>query len=83
MSAILDLPFSVDLIVHAFEQEKEQFAWELWKSMYPNMMIGFQEFVKFEDYKNKLFTEQQKYSKKTKEEIEEEMLTVVAAYEGR
>lgn len=79
----MDLPININLINHAIEQEKEQYAWELWKSMYPNMMAGFQKFIRFEDFKAKLFQKQYQYTEKTSEEIEEEMLAVVALHEGR
>lgn len=79
----MELPININLVTHAFEQEKEQSAWELWKSMYPNMMAGFQKFIKFEDFKSKLFSKQYKYTQKSLEDIEKEMLAVVAAHEGR
>lgn len=82
----MDLPLSaaVDYLIYAIEQEKEQVAWELWTEMYPFMVSGLiKEFIKFEDFKNKLFQKQYKYTQKSLEEIEEEMLAIVAAYKGR
>lgn len=81
----MDLPLSVaiDYIVYAVEQEKEQAAWELWKTLYPFMAMEWLKNIKFEDFKNKLFQKQYKYTQKSLEEIEEEMLAIVAAYKGR
>lgn len=82
----MDLPLSVvvDYIAYAVEQEKEEAAWELWKEMYPFMVSGLiKDFIKFEDFKNKLFQRQYKYTQKSLEEIETEMLAVVAKHEGK
>jgi hypothetical protein len=82
----MDLPLSaaVDYLIYAIEQEKEQAAWELWTEMYPFMVSGLiKEFIKFEDFKNKLFQKQYRYTQKSLDEIEEEMLAIVAAYKGR
>lgn len=72
---------AVDFLVYAIEQEKEQAAWELWTNMYPFMTK--ETFIKFDDFKRKLFQPQYRYTKKSLEEIEKEMLAVVAAYKGR
>ena len=40
----MDLPFDMEYISHALEKEKEQTIWDLWKSIYPNMMAGFMDF---------------------------------------
>jgi len=82
---ILDLPLSVavDYLIYAIEQEKEQAAWELWATMYPYMTMKWIDFVKFDDFKNKLFQKQYRYTQKSLEEIEQEMLAVVAKYKGR
>lgn len=81
----MDLPLSVaiDYIVYAVEQEKEQAAWELWTKMYPYMALKWLKPIKFEDFKNKLFQKQYRYTQKSLDEIEEEMLAIVAAYKGR
>jgi hypothetical protein len=81
----MDLPLSVaiDYIVYAVEQEKEQAAWELWKTTYPFMAIEWLKPIKFEEFKGNLFQKQYRYTHKSKEEIEKEMLAVVAAYKGR
>lgn len=82
----MDLPLSVtvDYLIYAIEQEKDQAAWELWTKMYPFMVSGLiKEFIKFEDFKNKLFQKQYKYTQKSLEEIEKEMLAVVARHKGR
>ena len=82
----MDLPLSiaVDYLIYAIEQEKEQAAWELWSSLYPFMASGFiKDFVKFEEFKNKLFQKQYRYTQKSLDEIEKEMLAVVKQYKGR
>jgi len=79
----LPLPVAVDFLVYAIEQEKEQAAWELWKTLYPFMAIEWLKPIKFEEFKRKLFQPQYRYTKKSLEEIEKEMLAVVAAYKGR
>ena len=81
----MDLPLSVaiDYIVYAIEQEKEQAAWELWKTLYPFMAMEWINHIKFEEFIDKLFQKQYQYTQKSLDEIEEEMLAIVAAYKGR
>ena len=81
----MDLPLSaiVDYLLYAIEQEKEQAAWELWTAMYPFMALEWLKPVKFDDFKRKLFQPQYRYTKKSLEEIEKEMLAVVAKHKGR
>lgn len=74
---------AVDYLIYAIEQEKEQAAWDLWTKMYPFMAIEWLKPIKFEEFKRKLFQPQYRYTKKSLEEIEKEMLAVVAAYKGR
>ncbi len=74
---------AVDYLIYAIEQEKEQAAWELWIGMYPFMAIEWLKPIKFEEFKNNLFKKQYRYSQKSLDEIEEEMLAIVAAYKGR
>lgn len=74
---------AVDYLIYAIEQEKEQAAWELWIGMYPFMAIEWLKPIKFEEFKNNLFKKQYRYSQKSLEEIEEEMLAVVAKHKGR
>ena len=74
---------AVDYLIYAIEQEKEQAAWELWKTLYPFMAIEWLKPIKFEEFKNSLFKKQYRYSQKSLEEIEEEMLAVVVKHKGR
>ncbi len=75
---------AVDYLLYAIEQEKEQAAWELWTKMYPYMVSGLiKEFIKFEEFKEKVFKKQYQYTQKSLEDIEKEMLAVVAKHEGR
>jgi hypothetical protein len=81
----MDLPLSVaiDYIVYAVEQEKEQAAWELWIGTYPFMAIEWLKPIKFEEFKSNLFKKQYRYTQKSLDEIEKEMLAVVAKHKGR
>jgi len=81
----MDLPLSVaiDYIVYAIEQEKEQAAWELWSGLYPFILMEWIKPIKFEDFKNKLFQKNYRYTQKSLEDIEKEMLAVVAKHKGR
>ena len=81
----MDLPLSaiVDYLLYAIEQEKEQAAWELWTAMYPFMAIEWLKPIKFEKFKEELFQPQYRYTKKSLEDIEKEMLAVVAKHKGR
>ena len=74
---------AVDYLLYAIEQEKEQAAWELWTGMYPFMTMKWIDFVKFDEFRNKLFQKNYKYTQKSLEEIEKEMLAVVAKHKGR
>ncbi len=47
------------------------------------MTAGFVGFKGFEEFKREILKPRIKYSNKSYDEIEEEMLAVVAAYEGR
>ena len=81
----MDLPLSVtvDYLVYAIEQEKDQAAWDLWKALYPFMAIEWLKPIKFEEFKSKLIQKQCRYTQKSLEEIEKEMLVVVAKHKGR
>lgn len=46
--------------------------------MYPNMMIGRQDFLSFSDYKKKIFEKPVQYTEKKKEEIIDEMMKIRA-----
>jgi len=81
LAAILDLPLSVDLIFFAIEKEKEKTAWDIWLSRYPYMTK--ENFVPFNEFKNQLYSPCKQYTQKPKEEIQEEMLQVVARHENR
>ncbi|MCK9326509.1 MAG: hypothetical protein M0P69_13545 [Bacteroidales bacterium] len=70
-------------LTHAIDQEREQKAWELWTALYPSMNIGTLSFIKFEDFKKRLFNPQQKYSQKSKSDILAEMTALAEANRGR
>lgn len=81
----MDLPLStaVDYLIYAIEQEKEQAAWEMWLTVYPYMQMKWVEAENFEDFKQKRLNKTYKYTQKSLDEIEEEMLAVVAKHKGR
>lgn len=85
LTAILDLPLCsiFNFIKHAIEKEQEQAVWDLWKGLYPFMMMELIEFKPFDKYKNELIKPNMKYTNKTLEEIEKEMMDIVALYEKR
>lgn len=85
LAAIMDLPISaiLDYLDYAISQEIDQYAWELWKTLYPKMIVGYVKFISFEDFKANLFITEQKHSKKSNNEILSEMIGIVEAYRGR
>lgn len=86
MSVIADLPLSAvtDYLLYALKQEKEQKAWELWVALYPYMSMQRLKFLNFEAFKKQAFKPIAIVSKKSKQEIEKEMLAIVKIYrQGR
>ena len=81
----MDLPVSTlqGYIKHAIEKEKDNAAWDIWCSLYPHMSMGLIKGMKYNEFKDKLFEKQYKYTEKTSEEIETEILAVVAKHKGR
>lgn len=69
---------AADFLSNAIKLEKDQAAWELWKSMYPDMTRGRIEFMSLSDFKKKLFETPVKYTEKKKEEIIDEMMAIRA-----
>ena len=72
----------VGYIKHAVEQEQENILWEQWSRMYPLMNAGLIGFKSYNDFKREILKPRIKYSDKSFEEVEKEMLAVVTAYEG-
>jgi hypothetical protein len=68
---------------HAVETENEQIAFEMWKSIYPDMVLEKLNFVGFKEFKETIFKKKKQVPDKTAKEIESEMNNVIAAYEGR
>lgn len=79
----MDLPIDAELIRYAIEQENELYAWELWTSLYPYMQMKWFDFIKFDDFKGLALGQKHRYTIKSKEEIIEEIETIVALHEGR
>lgn len=71
------------LLLHAAEQEGEEFALDLWLRLYPFMTIGWTKFIPFADFRRQLMDTKPQHSDITPEEIEAEMGAVIAAYEKR
>lgn len=85
LSAILDLPLSalVDYLTYAIEKEQEQAVWNMWISLYPEMVKGYINHKSFDDFKSAALKPVIKVSPKSAEEIEQEMDMIVAKHEGR
>ncbi len=79
----MPLSMALGYIKHAIEQEQEAVAWDLWVGTYPLMASGLMTFQSFDEFKRTLYKPRHQYSQKSPEEIEQEMLAVVAKYEGR
>lgn len=79
----MDLPIDAELIRYAIEQENELYAWELWETLYPYMQMKWFDFIKFDDFKRLALGQKHRYTIKSKEEIIEEIETIVALHEGR
>ena len=73
----MEMDFSIDLIIYAFEKNTENELYDLWKLQFPNM--DKESFVSFEDYKKKVMTNRN-YTKISYEEIEIEMEKVEKAF---
>lgn len=71
------------LLDYAIEKEKDDAVWDVWCSLYPNMAMGLIKPIKYNEFKEKLFEKQYKYTQKSLEDIEKEMLAVVAKHKGR
>jgi hypothetical protein len=65
----------------ANEKENENLIFDMWKTLYPKMMVGQIEFIAFSEFKEKLSNKQT--SEISYDEIEKEMDRVIAAYEGQ
>jgi len=70
-------------VAHALEQERERELYDIWKRLYPWMAAGLLELKPFSEFGDAILKPQIQYSNKSFEEVETEMLAVVAAYEGR
>jgi len=83
MTAIQDLPLSTihSLIKHSVEKEQEKYIWEMWLARY--QWMDKDNFISFNDFKKNLLKPTVQHSNKSLEEIEEEMMKVVKAYEGQ
>ena len=69
--------------MYASEKEKEQAAWGLWSKMYPLMAAGFIKHMSLEDFRKEGFKKVTNQPLKSADEIEAEMMQVIATYEKR
>lgn len=85
MDLIADLPITAafDYITHAALQEKENEVFGQWQRLYPFMAAGFIRYQGYREFRGDLLKPKRQHTKKSTQEIEKEMLAVVAAYEGR
>ncbi len=58
-------------------------AWDLWLSLFPHMHLGLLKFEPFGEFMRKLYKPVVETTDMAADEIETEMLQVIAAYEGR
>ena len=75
----MELDFSIELIAYAIEKDLENDLYGAWKLQYPYM--NKDNFISFEDYKNKFIAKQT--TPISYEDIEKEMLKVVKAHESK
>ncbi len=73
----------IDFVKYAIEQEQEDMVWEQWNQLQPMMLAGFIEYKPYEEFKRKLLKPSIKYTDISYEEVEKEMLSVVAQYESK
>ncbi|WP_042334104.1 hypothetical protein [Desulfosporosinus meridiei] len=71
------------LLAKAVTKEQEEWAWDMWNSLYPYMVLGYIHPQSFEDYKNELFKPQLKHTEITAEEIIDELLPIIVAHEAK
>ncbi len=85
MALIKGLPITsmIEFIKYGIEQEQESIVWEQWKELQPMMLAGFVEYKPYDEFKRVLMKPKIKYSDKSYEEVEREMLKIVAHYEGK
>ncbi len=82
----LEIEDFISLVVKAIEKEQETLIWERWLALYPHMELKRFNFISFDNFKKDLLLHKpnpQSESDKSKEEIETEMMAVIAAYERR
>lgn len=51
--------------------------------MYPFMATGLAEFKSYEEFRNELLQSKLKFTDKSSDEIETELMDIIATYEGR
>lgn len=68
---------------HAIEKEKENAVWEMWLSVYPDMIKKRIEFKSFEKFKSEVMKPQVKYSNKSEVEILAEMTAIEEKYRSQ
>lgn len=85
MTALWDMPLSSikAYLDHAVDTEKEQVAFDMWRGVYPEMVLEKIEFVSFKEFKAKIFAKKSQGTNKTAQQIEDELRKVIATYEGR
>ena len=79
----MPLSVAVDYLKYAVEQEQEEVIRQQWQRLYPWMAAGLLGWKPYNEFRRELIKPRVRYSEKSSEEIEGEMLAVVAAYEGK
>lgn len=71
------------MLEKAKEKETDHLLFDMWKTLYPEMMIGHLEFIPFSEFKNNALKSDNHTTDISYEEIESEMDQVIASFEGR
>lgn len=70
------------MLIEAVKDVRDKELLDVWKTLYPFMVMKQIEHVEFHEFKDKATQKSINYSDISSEEIENEMIKLVAAYEG-
>ena len=73
----MDMPISSKYITHALERERDVVCWDMWISLYPDMMKEYLKFISFDDFKKSIFSKEHKYTSISTEDIEKEFNGII------
>lgn len=70
-------------IAHAHEMEIDSAVWDVWRGLYPYMVLELIERKSLTEMRRALTERPVQYTSKTPEEIEAEMALIIKAYETK